>query len=81
MFKKNFSTNFRTSKGRLYKEKEDVNRSIYQRDRDRVIHSSAFRRLEHKTQVFVHHEGDHYRSRPRSIVIAFMMNKNLCFMF
>ena len=63
MLKKNFSTNFRTSKGRLYKEKEDVNRSIYQRDRDRVIHSSAFRRLEHKTQVFVHHEGDHYRSR------------------
>ena len=63
MFKKNFSTNFRISKGRLYKEKEDVNRSIYQRDRDRVIHSSAFRRLEHKTQVFVHHEGDHYRSR------------------
>ena len=63
MFKNNFSTNFRTSKGRFYKEKEDVNRSIYQRDRDRVIHSSAFRRLEHKTQVFVHHEGDHYRSR------------------
>ena len=63
MLKKNFSTNFITSKGRLYKEKEDVNRSIYQRDRDRVIHSSAFRRLEHKTQVFVHHEGDHYRSR------------------
>ena len=63
MLKKNFSTNLSTSKGRLYKEKEDVNRSIYQRDRDRVIHSSAFRRLEHKTQVFVHHEGDHYRSR------------------
>ena len=63
MFKKNFSTKFRTSKGRLFKEKEDANRSIFQRDRDRVIHSSAFRRLEHKTQVFVHHEGDHYRSR------------------
>ena len=63
MFKKNFSTNFKTSKGRLYKEKEDTNRSIFQRDRDRVIHSSAFRRLEHKTQVFVYHEGDHYRSR------------------
>ena len=63
MLKKIFSTNIVTSKGRLYKEKEDVNRSIYQRDRDRVIHSSAFRRLEHKTQVFVHHEGDHYRSR------------------
>ncbi|MAI02628.1 MAG: deoxyguanosinetriphosphate triphosphohydrolase [Rickettsiales bacterium] len=58
-----FSTNFKNSKGRLFKEKEDINRSIYQRDRDRVIHSSAFRRLEHKTQVFVHHEGDHYRSR------------------
>ena len=63
MLKKTFSTNFTKSKGRLFKEKEDVNRSIYQRDRDRVIHSSAFRRLEHKTQVFVHHEGDHYRSR------------------
>ena len=59
----NFYTNFKNSKGRLFKEKEDINRSIYQRDRDRVIHSSAFRRLEHKSQVFVHHEGDHYRSR------------------
>ncbi|MAH89278.1 MAG: deoxyguanosinetriphosphate triphosphohydrolase [Pelagibacterales bacterium] len=63
MLKSNFSTDFKVSKGRLYKEKEDNNRSIYQRDRDRVIHSSAFRRLEHKTQVFVYHEGDHYRSR------------------
>lgn len=63
MFNKNFSTNFNLSKGRLHKEEEDSNRSIYQRDRDRVVHSSAFRRLEHKTQVFVHHEGDHYRSR------------------
>ena len=63
MFKKNFSTSFMTSKGRLNEEREDENRSIFQRDRDRVIHSSAFRRLEHKTQVFVYHEGDHYRSR------------------
>ena len=63
MFKNDFSTDFKASKGRLYKEKEDTNRSLYQRDRDRVIHSSAFRRLEHKTQVFVYHEGDHYRSR------------------
>ena len=63
MFKNNFATDFKLSKGRLYKEKEDTNRSLYQRDRDRVIHSSAFRRLEHKTQVFVYHEGDHYRSR------------------
>ena len=58
-----FSTHFSQSKGRLFKEVEDKSRSIFQRDRDRIIHSSAFRRLEHKTQVFVYHEGDHYRSR------------------
>ena len=66
MFKKNiaiFATQFSKTKGRLFNEKEDKNRSVYQRDRDRIIHSAAFRRLEHKTQVFVHHEGDHYRSR------------------
>ena len=66
MFKKNlavFSTKTRDTKGRLFKENEDTSRSVYQRDRDRIIHSAAFRRLEHKTQVFVHHEGDHYRSR------------------
>ena len=58
-----FSTHFSQSKGRFFKEVEDKSRSIFQRDRDRIIHSSAFRRLEHKTQVFVYHEGDHYRSR------------------
>ena len=58
-----FCASEKNSKGRFFKEVEDKNRSIYQRDRDRIIHSSAFRRLEHKTQVFVHHEGDHYRSR------------------
>ena len=51
------------SRGRLYTEEESLTRSVFQRDRDRIIHSAAFRRLEHKTQVFVHHEGDHYRSR------------------
>ena len=62
MFKKNiakFATNFSKTRGRLFREKEDKNRSVFQRDRDRIIHSAAFRRLEHKTQVFVHHEGDH----------------------
>ncbi len=51
------------SRGRLYPQKEHPLRSVYQRDRDRVIHSAAFRRLEYKTQVFVNHEGDHYRTR------------------
>ena len=51
------------SRGRRFPETEHGYRSIYQRDRDRIIHSRAFRRLEYKTQVFVNHEGDHYRTR------------------
>jgi dGTPase len=51
------------SRGRLHGETESANRSPFQRDRDRIIHSSAFRRLKHKTQVFVEHEGDYYRTR------------------
>lgn len=51
------------SKGRKYPEKEHAWRSPFQRDRDRIIHSAAFRRLQYKTQVFVNHEGDHYRTR------------------
>lgn len=52
-----------SSKGRIYPEEEHPYRSNYQRDRDRIIHSAAFRRLEYKTQVFVNHEGDYYRTR------------------
>ena len=48
------------SKGRIYKEPENSIRSPYQRDRDRIIHSSSFRRLKHKTQVFVNTQLDHY---------------------
>ncbi len=51
------------SRGRLFPEPESPTRTPFQRDRDRIIHSSAFRRLKHKTQVFVYHEGDHFRTR------------------
>lgn len=51
------------SRGRKYEETEHAYRTPYQRDRDRIIHSAAFRRLEYKTQVFVNHEGDYYRTR------------------
>lgn len=52
-----------TSRGRLHPEAESAMRTAFQRDRDRVIHAVAFRRLMHKTQVFISHEGDHYRTR------------------
>ncbi|MBP9181682.1 MAG: deoxyguanosinetriphosphate triphosphohydrolase [Fuscovulum sp.] len=59
------------SRGRLFPEAMSSFRSPFQRDRDRIIHSSAFRRLKHKTQVFVEHEGDYYRTRlTHSIEVA-----------
>lgn len=73
--------------GRINKEKEHEYRSPFQRDRDRIIHSNAFRRLEYKTQVFVYHEGDHYRTRlthtmevaqiARTIARALNLNEDL----
>src|SRR5579863_6511912 len=75
------------SRGRLYPEPESDMRSPFQRDRDRIIHSTAFRRLKHKTQVFVYHEGDHYRTRlthslevaqiARSVARALRLNDDL----
>ncbi|MBS0277334.1 MAG: dNTP triphosphohydrolase, partial [Proteobacteria bacterium] len=58
-----FATRPAQSRGRFYEEAESPTRTCYGRDRDRIIHSAAFRRLKHKTQVFVQHEGDYYRTR------------------
>jgi dGTPase len=75
------------SRGRVHREAGHPYRSIYQRDRDRIIHSAAFRRLEYKTQVFVNHEGDYYRTRlthtievaqiARTIASALRLNTDL----
>jgi len=58
-----FATHPADSRGRFHPETESPTRTCYSRDRDRILHSSAFRRLKHKTQVFVQHEGDYYRTR------------------
>ncbi len=75
------------SRGRVFQEPESAHRSAFQRDRDRIIHASAFRRLKYKTQVFVYDEGDHYRTRlthtlevaqiTRTIARALMVNEDL----
>ena len=76
------------SKGRFYKEKKTSLRTDFQRDRDRIIHSTAFRRLKHKTQVFVNTSGDHFRTRithslevaqiARTLSKFFNLNEDLC---
>ncbi|MCK6418625.1 MAG: deoxyguanosinetriphosphate triphosphohydrolase [Alphaproteobacteria bacterium] len=75
------------SRGRAHTEPESKHRTAFQRDRDRIIHASAFRRLKYKTQVFVYHEGDHYRTRlthtlevaqiTRTLARALMVNEDL----
>jgi dGTPase len=77
-----------TSKGRVFNEKKSSLRSSYQRDRDRIVHSTAFRRLKHKTQVFINTSGDHFRTRithslevsqiARTLGKFFNLNEDLC---
>jgi len=75
------------TRGRQHSESDSRHRTCFQRDRDRIIHSSAFRRLKHKTQVFVEHEGDYYRTRlthtlevaqvARTLAVALDLNQDL----
>jgi dGTPase len=67
----------RDSRGRRHPEREHPFRMAFQRDRDRIIHSTAFRRLEYKTQVFVNHEGDYYRTRLTHTMEAAQVTRTL----